>query len=223
MLKLDLHVHSEYSEDGVGSPKEIIKSLQKKKINGMALTDHNKIEGGIKALKIAPKDFIVIPSVEISTRDGHLIALNVKENLPRGLSVEETVEKIKKAGGIPIVPHIFRNMSGIKMEKFKKIQTKITAIEVFNSCSVPQTNLKTAKVAKSKNLGGTGGSDSHSPEYAGYGYTIVNTTDFTIDSIISEINKRKTWGEGTTLPLDYRADRMVNSVKQFFQRGLRRI
>ena len=35
MLKLDLHIHSQYSEDARGTPKEIIKSLKKKGINGM--------------------------------------------------------------------------------------------------------------------------------------------------------------------------------------------
>ena len=223
MLKLDLHVHSQYSEDGAGSPKDIIKSLQKRGLNGVAITDHNTAEGGLKALKIAPKNFIVIPGLEISTADGHIIGLNVKENVPRGLTVEETVEKIIDLGGTPIVPHLFRSMSGIKKEKLKKILTKVSAIEVFNACSTPQSNLKTAKVAKEYKLGGTGGSDSHAPKYAGYAYTVVNTTDYNIDSIISEIKKKKTWGEGTTMPLDYRRDRMLLSVRQFFQRGLKRI
>lgn len=223
MLKLDLHIHSQYSEDGVGSPKEIIKILKKKGLNGMAITDHNNIEGSLNSIKVAPRDFIVIPGVEISTLDGHIIALNVKENIQRELSVEETIDKINDLGGTPIVPHLFRNLSGIKKNKFKKIRTKISAIEVFNSCSVPQTNLKTVKLAREFNLGGTGGSDSHEPIYVGDGYTIVNSTDSSIDSIISEINKKKTWGEGKVLPLDYRSDRMVNSVKQFFERGFRRI
>jgi len=223
MLKLDLHIHSEYSGDGIGSPEEIIKQLQKRGLHGMAITDHNTLEGSFKALKVAPKDFIVIPGVEISTLDGHMIALDIKENIQRELSIEETVEKIIDLGGTPIVPHLFRNMSGIGREKLEKIHKKISAIEVFNSCSVPQSNLKTAKLAKEFNLGGTGGSDSHDPAYVGYGYTVVNSTDFTKDSVISEINKKKTWGEGITLPLDYRRDRMIQSVKQFFQRGFKRI
>jgi len=44
-----------------------------------------------------------------------------------------------------------------------------------------------------------------------------------IESILSEINKKKTWGEGITMPLEYRQDRMMKSIKQFFQRGFRRI
>jgi len=223
MIKLDLHVHSQYSEDGTGSPKDIIKSLKKKGLSGVAITDHNTIKGGLNALKVAPKDFIVIPGIEISTADGHIIALNVKQNINRGVSAEETVEKIIDKGGTPIVPHLFRSMSGIKTEKLKKISKKISAIEVFNACSTPQSNLKTAKIAKKYNLGGTGGSDSHNPTYSGYGYTIVNTTDYSIDSVISEITNKKTWGEGTTMPLEYRRDRMFLSVKQFFQRGLKRI
>ncbi|MDH7507490.1 MAG: PHP domain-containing protein, partial [Candidatus Thermoplasmatota archaeon] len=81
MMKLDLHIHSQYSEDGIGSPKEIIKILQKKGLQGMAITDHNNVQGGLQAKKVAPKDFIVIPGVEISTSNGHIIALDVKENI----------------------------------------------------------------------------------------------------------------------------------------------
>ena len=223
MIKLDLHIHSHYSEDGIGSPKEIIKNLKKRGLNGMSITDHNSVKGSLKALKVAPKDFIIITGVEISTLDGHMIALDIKENIKREMTIEETVEKIIDSGGIPIVPHLFRNMSGIKEEKLLKIKNKLSAIEVFNSCSVYSSNLKTAQCAKKLNLGGTGGSDSHAPEYAGYGYTVVNTNDFSKDSIISEIKKRKTWGEGVVLPIDYRTNRMIRSVKQFFQRGFRRI
>jgi hypothetical protein len=223
MLKLDLHLHSCYSDDAIGSPEECIKSLQKKGLHGMALTDHNTIDGSLKAVKIAPKDFIVIPSMEITTADGHLLALNVTETIPRGLPIEETVEKIIDAGGVPVVPHLYRTFSGIKKANLKAILTKLSVMEVFNGCSLPNTNLKIAKVAHAFNLGGTGGSDSHDPLYAGYAYTLVDSPDRTIDAVLSEILKRKTWGAGITMPLAYRRDRMILSVKQFFQRGFRRI
>jgi predicted metal-dependent phosphoesterase TrpH len=223
MLKLDLHVHSKYSDDGMGDPKEIIKSVKKKGLNGLAITDHNTVEGSLKALKIAPKDFIIIPGTEISTSDGHLIALNVKEKIPKSLSIEETVEKIIDAGGLPIVPHLFRNMSGIKEENLKKIYTKTPAIEVFNSCSLPKTNLKTAKIARRYKLGGTGGSDSHDLMYAGNAYTIIKNNQLNLEDIITEIKNKKTWGEGTVMPLQYRRNRMIKSFKQFFQRGFKRI
>jgi predicted metal-dependent phosphoesterase TrpH len=223
MLKLDLHVHSCFSDDGIGTPPDLIKSLKKRGLQGMALTDHNTIKGYHMVQKVAPNDFLVIPSVEISTADGHLLAFNVTENIQAGLPVEETVERVIDAGGEPIVPHLFRLLSGIKKEKLKTIQTKISAIEVFNGCSVPNTNLKTAKVAHALNLGGTGGSDSHDPAYAGYAYTVVDSTDLRIDTVLSEIKRKKTWGDGVTMPLAYRRDRMVLSIRQYVQRGFKRI
>jgi predicted metal-dependent phosphoesterase TrpH len=223
MLKLDLHIHSMHSEDAQGSAKEIKKHLIKKGLQGMAITDHNTIKGGKTAVKESSPDFIVIPGVEISTADGHLLGYNVSKDIPKHLSVEETCDRILDEGGLPIVPHLFRNMSGIKEEKLKSLLPKLSAIEVYNSCSLPKTNLKTATVAKKYNLGGTGGSDSHEPHYAGNAYTLIDTTDMNMDTILSEIEKKKTWGNGTTLPLAYRQDRMMLSIKQFFQRGLKRI
>ena len=161
--------------------------------------------------------------MEISAKEGHLLALNVTKVIPRGLSVEETVEQILEAGGIPIVPHLFRMLSGIKKNNLKTIRSKVSAIEVFNGCSLPSTNLKIAKVAHMYQLGGTGGSDSHDPSYAGYSYTVVDSSDINIDTVLSQIQKGKTWGEGVTMPLTYRRDRMVLSVRQFVQRGFRRI
>jgi len=223
MMKLDLHIHSQYSEDAFGSPKEIMKSVKKKGLQGMAITDHNTVKARQKVLALNSKDFIAIPGIEISTKDGHLLGLNVSNSIPSKLSVQETVELVYDDGGIPIVPHLYRNMSGIKPEKLSLIQNKITAIEVFNGCSQLKTNLKTGELAEQLNLGGTGGSDAHDPRYAGLAYTTVDATDTSIDSVLDAVEQRQTWGEGTTLPFSYRRDRMILSIKQFFHRGFKRI
>jgi predicted metal-dependent phosphoesterase TrpH len=223
LLKIDLHIHSQYSEDAHGNPNEIIKILKKKGLNGLCITDHNSVEGSLKALKINPKDFIIIPGAEISTLDGHVLAINITNNIKKNLSLEVTIENIIDEGGIPIIPHVFRNMSGIKKRNLDLIIDKVKSIEVFNSCSQPKTNLKMAELANTYNLGGTGGSDTHDPKYAGYGFTTIDINDMNIDSILTEIINKKTWGEGVTLPMDYRRDRMLKSVKQFFQRGFKRI
>ena len=223
MIKLDLHIHSQYSEDACGTPKEIMKLVKKKGLQGMAITDHNTVKSREKVLALNTKDFIAIPGIEISTKDGHLLGLNVSTVIPSKLSVQETVELIYDDGGIPIVPHLFRNMSGIKPEKLSLIQNRITAIEVFNGCSQLKTNLKTGQLAEQLNLGGTGGSDAHDPRYAGLAYTTVDATDTSIDGVLEAIEQRQTWGEGTTLPFSYRRDRMILSIKQFFHRGFKRI
>lgn len=222
-IRIDLHIHSCYSEDAKGTPREIIKRLKKLGLDGACITDHNTVKGSLEALKEKIDDFIIIPGVEISTLEGHILAIGVKEDIPRDRHVDETVDLILDAGGVPVVPHLFRKMSGIKRKNLELIVDKIDAIEVFNSCSLPKTNIKVAKVAKELDLGGTGGSDAHDPEFVGYGYTVIDSSDCSIDSILSEIEKRKTWGEGRTLPLEVRKKRVILSIKQFFQRGFKRI
>ena len=222
-IRIDLHIHSCYSEDAKGTPREIIKRLKKLGLDGACITDHNTVKGSLEALKEKINDFIIIPGVEISTLEGHILAIGVKEDIPRDRHIDETVDLILDAGGVPVVPHLFRKMSGIKRKNLELIVDKIDAIEVFNSCSLPKTNIKVAKVAKELDLGGTGGSDAHDPEFAGYGYTVIDSSDCSIDSILSEIEKRKTWGEGRTLPLEVRKKRVILSIKQFFQRGFKRI
>ena len=111
----------------------------------------------------------------------------------------------------------------IKMKKLRLICKKIPAIEVFNSYSMSKTNIKVEKVAKELKLGGTGGSDAHEVIHVGYGYTIIEDMDLNVDSILSEIQRKRTWGEGKILPLDVRRDRMIKAIKDFFRRGLRKI
>ena len=223
MMKLDLHLHSGYSDDAMGTVKEIMKELKKKGFQGMSVTDHNTVKGSLQALKEKPKDFIVVPGMEVTAREGHILVYNVFDDIPKGLSVVEIIERVEGIGGVVVVPHLFRNMSGIKYEKLKQFYQSIAALEVFNGCSLPKSNLKSAKIAHSLDLGGTGGSDSHMPSYAGYGYTTVDVSEFSSDAVLEAIRKKETWGEGVTMPLDYRRDRMVTSLTHFFKRGFKRI
>jgi hypothetical protein len=165
----------------------------------------------------------VIPGQEISTSNGHILALGITDEIARDLSVIETVELIISAGGVPIVPHLFRAMSGVKKRNLERIYTKIPAIEVFNGYSLPKTNIKTSRVAREFNLGGIGGSDAHNPVHVGYGYTTIHSTDLSVDAILEEIEKKRTWGDGITIPLKVRRKRMLGSIKDFFERGFRRI
>ena len=81
-VKADLHVHSTYSSDSIITPKELVFYARKRGLNAVAVTDHNQVEG---ARKIAGEtDFLIIPGTEVSSRDGHIIGLNVNEAIPRG-------------------------------------------------------------------------------------------------------------------------------------------
>src|SRR4030065_1071493 len=96
-VKVDLHVHTTYSSDSVITPEDLVFYAKKRGLTAIAVTNHNQVEG---ARKIAAEtDFLIIPGTEVSSRDGHIVGLNVNEIIPRGLSADETVDRIHRAGG----------------------------------------------------------------------------------------------------------------------------
>src|SRR4030065_2448846 len=102
-VKAALHVHSTYSSDSIITPKELVFYAKKRGLTAVALTDHNQVDG---ARKIAREtDFLIIPGTEVSSLGGHIVGLNVDGVLPIGLSADETVDKIHRAGGVAIACH----------------------------------------------------------------------------------------------------------------------
>jgi len=89
----DLHIHSKYSTlDCFVEVDDIIKRAKARGLNGIAICDHDKIRGSLEALKYSSKEFLVIPGSEVSSDDGHILALGVKEVIqrvcrPRRLSI----------------------------------------------------------------------------------------------------------------------------------------
>src|SRR4030065_1144644 len=99
-IKADLHVHTIYSKDSLITPKDLVYYAKKRGLNAVAVTDHNQLEGAWKIAK--ETDFLVIPGMEVSSSDGHIVALNVKELIPRGLRAPETLLRFKKEGDVAI-------------------------------------------------------------------------------------------------------------------------
>ena len=66
MKKVDLHIHTTYS-DGTFSPKDVVESARIKGLSAVAITDHDITDGIEDALKAGSKIGIeVIPGVELS-------------------------------------------------------------------------------------------------------------------------------------------------------------
>jgi predicted metal-dependent phosphoesterase TrpH len=84
-MKLDIHIHSSHSNDGSVSPKEILKYAKKIGLQGIAVADHNDLSGSLKLAKdfSDEKDFVVIPAMEVSSSEGHIIALGIREAVNR--------------------------------------------------------------------------------------------------------------------------------------------
>jgi len=107
----DLHIHSIYSNDATTTVRAILKQAADVGLDIIAVTDHDEIRGAFEAQQMAPKYGIeVIPGAEVSTKDGHLVALFIKTLPPAGMSIIDTLLHIGEQGGIAIAPHPFNNL-----------------------------------------------------------------------------------------------------------------
>ena len=131
-ISADLHVHTTYSKDSLITPKDLVYYAKKRGLNAVAVTDHNQLEGAHKIAK--ETDFLIIPGMEVSSADGHIVALNVQELIPRGLSAPETVERIHKAGGVAIACHPYVYFKGCLKGN---VCGTFDAVEVINSRAFP--------------------------------------------------------------------------------------
>ncbi len=168
-MKFDLHVHSKYSYDSNLSPEKIIKFAKKKGLNGVAITDHNTILGGIETSRInKDKDFHVIVGEEIKTEYGDIVALFIREEIT-ARNFEDVVDEIKNQEGLSVLAHPFRHFKSPE-----KIINKLDLVEGFNARSKAEDNLKAIEIAKRYNKALCAGSDAHFSFELGMGRTIAN-------------------------------------------------
>jgi hypothetical protein len=199
-MLIDCHCHTIYSKhwfwgfDALNTPEEMIRAGIKKGLNGLAIVDHNDVKGSLLAKKVARryKGFTILTGSEIKTEAGEVIALDIKENIPIFLGLEETIERIHDLGGIAVVPHpygkyLFRKCVGDDA-------VKADAIEVFNSSLTKPANIKALRLYKKFNTGKTAGSDAHSVKEVGNAGIIC---DDPLEDIIK--NRVKIFGKRTPL------------------------
>jgi len=200
---LDPHIHSTYSSDSTASPRDIIKKAIEIGLDAIAVADHNTIKGSLTTIKEAKdfKDFIVVPAMEISSNKGHIVALGIKEDIEKGLSPEDTVEKIRSLGGIAIAAHPFVSYREGLCDNVKNLD--IDAIETLNSRYIfGYSNWRAKNLAETRNLPEIGASDAHFIGAIGSCVTEFEA-DFSYESIIEAILSGKTtvYGDRTPLPL----------------------
>jgi predicted metal-dependent phosphoesterase TrpH len=171
LLKADLHIHTEYSMD-CGTPLEkIVDRCIEKGINCIAISDHGTAEGALKLQQTAP--FTVIVAEEILTPYGEIMGMFLEETIPSGLSVAETLERIRAQGGLVNIPHpfdIFRH-SALRNHIIEEIADQIDIIEVFNARSLPpQQSAKARNFARKHGIIQGAGSDAHTLREIGNAY-----------------------------------------------------
>jgi predicted metal-dependent phosphoesterase TrpH len=161
-VRVEFHAHSRYSKDSLLNLQTIVETCRRKKIDRIVITDHNTIEGALRAREIDPERVIV--GEEIMTQQGELLAFFVKEEIPPGLSPQETIAELRAQGAFIGVSHPFdRFRSGHwEMEHLDPITPHVDALEIFNArCIWPGFNWQAQKYARRHDKLGLVGSDAH--------------------------------------------------------------
>jgi len=191
----DLHLHTYYSSDACGSPEAMIEAAKRRGLSGIAVTDHNTCEavehltraGLIREDGAAVEEFLIIPGVEVSTADGHLLCLGSTLPQMKGRPAIEVVSAIHERGGIAIAPHPFDSFrAGIREEVLD--QLPLDALETFNSAvSMKSFNEKAAAYATRRGIAATSASDAHHASAAGICSTAYDLSELSLAAVLAAI------------------------------------
>ena len=162
MWKVDLHSHTIYSKDCLTPTAALIARARAVGLDKIAVTEHNNLAGALAAKTLAPD--LVIVGEEIKTTHGEIIAYFVQEEVPRGLSPQETIARLRAQGAVISIPHPLDSLrrSAMGRENVLGIIDQVDALEVRNArCVVPRDNRAAAELAAQHGKLITAGSDAH--------------------------------------------------------------
>ncbi len=222
-VRLDLHVHSRHSPDSRLSLADLVGRLPYTGLRGFALTDHNSMDGGPELRRLAAENpsWLLLPGVEVSTSDGHLLAYGVAEPPPAHRGAAETVEWVKSHGGEAVPAHPFRIGHGVGRRLAGSLA--VPALEIRNGHSSAIANGKAEVVAARRSLGGTGGSDVHQLDDLGRSFTEFPADVASVDDLLEAIRRGRTSGGGESLRWGRRVRLGVRTAVLRASRGFRPI
>ncbi|PYL47211.1 MAG: metal-dependent phosphoesterase [Verrucomicrobia bacterium] len=212
-FNIDLHTHTFFSGDGVSSPEDLIASGQAKGLHGIAITDHNTCDAidylrGKKLLRddgLPVNGFLVIPGVEVTTTEGHLLCIGTTLPDPaklKGQPARDVCALIHEHGGLAIPPHpydLFR--AGIRFATLETLP--IDALEVFNAATtLRRYNTFAFRYAQLRGLPMTAASDAHHAAAVGTAYTILNCEELSVKSALTQIVKSNELNQRYLTPRD---------------------
>lgn len=201
--RADLHIHTTAS-DGTGTVQETLDHIARMgTLDVIAITDHDRLDASLWAYQHRHRyPFAIVPGVEVTSADGHVLALWVSAPIPTGLSLQETAHAIHEQDGIAVLAHPFEPL--IAPHTILRYLTRpqvlsesgIDAVEVHNAGAfTPGGNWLARRVYERTGLPVLGSSDAHMPSLIGTGVTRFQGR--TAADLRASIRAGQTAAEGT--------------------------
>lgn len=181
MIRLETHCHTRYSKDSLLLHSLLYMKCRLCHIDAIAICEHNNILGALKFKEYCSKRknrVFVIVGEEIMTSSGEVIGLYLNEEIPAGLSCDETIDRIIDQGGVVYVPHPYdekRSKTVLDEDCISKNAYRIDCIECYNgrNISLEYGKMQTL-IANKYGLVKVVGSDAHTLMEIGRNYMEVD-------------------------------------------------
>ena len=173
---VDLHCHTSASFDSLASPEAVVRAATRRGLTHLAITDHDRIDGALRARDAAPDGLTVIVGEEVRTADGDLIAVFLERAVAPGRPVQETIAAVREQGGLVGIPHPFDRFRGsmLRDPRLEAMGRLVDWVEAHNARVVGGTgNERAAEFAREMELPGIAVSDAHSTLEVGVAYTVL--------------------------------------------------
>jgi len=177
---VDLHVHSNASFDSLSKPADLVRNAERFGLTHLAITDHERIDGALRARDLAQASVRVIVGQEVRTSGGDLIGLFLERAVPPGMTPAETAAAIHEQGGLVGLPHPFdrfRSSGGdiaTSGGPLAELASAVDYVEVHNARAMGSANHLAAEFAHAHELPGVASSDAHSLMELAVAYTYVD-------------------------------------------------
>lgn len=163
---MDFHCHTSASFDSLADPLKVVRAARARGITHLAITDHDRIDGAVRARDAALAGITVIVGEEVKTAGGDLVCLFLEEAIPPGLSPAETIARARAQGGLVGIPHPFdryRGSIGKAEDEIRALTGLVDWVEAFNARVVFRGgNERAAELARTAGIPGVAVSDAHS-------------------------------------------------------------
>lgn len=171
--RYDLQVHTDASPCSSTPPERVAAAAADAGLDGVAVTDHDTLSNVAAVREAAPPDLEVISGVEVTTTEGHLLALDVTTAPPQGDPLT-AIADVHEQGGVAVLSHPFDTLRQYYETDLEALADAVDAVEAVNSrCVRARFNERAAAFASAHDLPATGGSDAHFPMEVGRAYTVV--------------------------------------------------
>jgi predicted metal-dependent phosphoesterase TrpH len=187
---IDLHCHTNASFDSLSDPKAVVRAAANQGLTHLVITDHDRIEGALRARDAAPDGLQVIVGEEIKTADGDLIAVFLERAVAPHQPVRETIEEVRAQGGLVGIPHPFDRFRGSMLTdpRLEAMAQLVDWVETHNARVVGGSGNERAQAfAREMGLPGVAVSDAHSVLEVGVAYTALDGDPSTPEGLLAAL------------------------------------